>query len=113
MEGPKELSSYNRMIIYALMSGALILYIGKTSDIAKRRREHHCKTNGTASRKIPNHIDWEIVKIDECTDAEAPARERHWYETLKPLYNERYPNRGKQEYDHFRYLQKKAQRNLS
>jgi len=87
------------MIIYALTSGALILYVGKTANLTKRRREHRCKKNHTSTAKIPDYIDWDIVELETCADADSPSRERHWYETLKPLYNERCPNRSKKEYD--------------
>jgi hypothetical protein len=91
------------MIIYALMANQLVLYIGKTANLAKRRREHRCKTNRTGSAKIPSYIEWDIIELESCADADGPSRERYYYETLKPLYNERCPNRGKKEYQSMYY----------
>jgi len=100
------------MIIYALTSGALILYIGRTGNLAKRHREHRCKTNRTGSAKIPDYIEWDIIELETCADNIAPGRERYYYETLKPLYNERCPNRGKKEYAAMYYQKQRTPSSL-
>jgi hypothetical protein len=89
------------MKIYALMSGDLILYVGKTTQLLGLRAAHHrChKSNNTSSKNIPKDYEWEIVLLDEVPDAEGRKWERHYYDTLDPLYNERVPGRtGKEWY---------------
>jgi hypothetical protein len=84
--------------IYALMSGQLVLYVGQTrSHLNKRRREHQCKTNTSSSREIPEHIEWEIQLLEECSSESSNARERYWYESLKPLYNRAHPGLSRKE----------------
>lgn len=90
------------------MSEQLVLYIGKTTDLNKRRREHRCKKNKTGSAKIPSYIDWDIKELETCTESDAPGRERYYYETLKPLYNERCPNRCKKEYQSMYYQKQRS-----
>ena len=89
--------------IYELVSGQLCLYVGQTVRTLKRRAYvHKYKSNSTASRHIPNNIDWEIKLIEELpetTREQATVRERYWFEIKKPLYNENVPGRSKQEFD--------------
>ena len=94
------------------MADQLVLYIGKTADLIKRRREHRCKTNRTGSAKIPDYIEWDIIELETCADNIAPGRERYYYETLKPLYNERCPNRGKKEYAAMYYQKQRTPSSL-
>ena len=80
--------------IYALMEGDLVLYVGKTTMSLKDREAcHRCPTNTASSRYIPKDSEWEIVLVDEVPDEEVTKWERHYYETLDPLYNERVPGR--------------------
>ena len=76
--------------IYALMSGQLVLYIGSTiRTLKKRENGHRCKKwNTTGSRHIPFDCEWNIVLLEECLKSEMRVREQHYYDTLKPLYNE-------------------------
>ena len=84
--------------IYALMSGQLVLYVGQTRcHLNKRRREHECKTNTSSSRDIPDYVDWDIQLLEECPPSSRKIRERYWYETLKPLYNNAHPGLSRKE----------------
>ena len=76
-----------RMHIYALISGQLVLYIGKTNNVERRKREHRNKKTGTGSDEIPKYIDWDMIILETCDDASKKYKEQYWYDTLKPLYN--------------------------
>ena len=75
------------VLIYALMSGEEVLYVGRTiQTLEKRASEHRSAGNQAGSRNIPPDVEWEIKLLEECAE-NAAARERHYIETLKPLYN--------------------------
>jgi predicted GIY-YIG superfamily endonuclease len=76
------------MFIYTLVSGQLILYIGKTVNLERRRCKHRSKFNTTSSRHIPSYIDWEIKLLEECSTDASNLREQYWIDELKPFYNE-------------------------
>ena len=42
-------------------------------------------------------MDWEIKLIEECPDEIAAERERFYYDTLKPWFNDRIPGRTQNE----------------
>jgi hypothetical protein len=87
------------MKIYALMSGQLVLYVGKTVQTLKDRAlRHNSISNATTSKYIPDWIDWEIKLLEEVPDDQATAKEQHYYDTLKPLYNKQRPGQTKSEY---------------
>jgi hypothetical protein len=76
------------MYIYALVSGELILYVGKSKHLKLREEYHRSKRyNDCGSRDIPDCIDWEMKKLEKVTEDIANIRERYYYDTLKPLYN--------------------------
>ena len=76
------------MYIYALVSGQLILYVGKSKYLKLREEYHRSKKyNDCGSKDIPDYIDWEIKKLEKVTENIANIRERYYYDTLKPLYN--------------------------
>jgi len=80
------------MKIYALMSGQLVLYVGKTGEpLSRREARHRNKWNGAYSKYIPDWIDWEIKLLEEVPDDQGTAKEQHYYDTLKPLYNRNRP----------------------
>jgi len=85
--------------IYALISGQLVLYVGKTTQtLTQRMSEHRSKSNKTWSRYIPEYTDWVITLLEECTEKNGTERERHYYNILKPLYNRCTPGRTDREY---------------
>lgn len=85
--------------IYGLFTGDLCWYVGSTLQTLKdRTTDHRSKSNGTNSRYIPKEFQWEMKLLEECEQEVRYARERHWYESLMPLYNKTVPARSKQEY---------------
>ena len=115
--------------IYALVSGQLVLYVGRTIRPLKiREQRHRCPTNDTHSKYIPDYIDWTIKLLEEVPDDQGTVKEQYWYDTLKPFYNcynpcnansknkYRLSNAGKQSQklcSHRYYLKKKAERDQS
>ena len=86
-------------MIYALVWGQLVLYVGQTiQTLRKREREHRSKGNRASSKYIPDDIDWEIKLLEECEDDIATMREQYYYDTLKPFYNNNRPGQTKKEY---------------
>jgi len=55
-------------------------------------------SSGRGSRDIPTWIGWEMVLLEECADDLGIAREQHYYDTLKPLYNYKRPGQTASEY---------------
>jgi len=75
-------------IVYALMEGQLVLYIGSTTQILKdRANQHRTKNNESASRYIPEHSKWVITILEDCTIERRLEREQYWIDILNPLYN--------------------------
>lgn len=74
--------------IYALVSGQLILYVGQTVNLKDRERHHRADYNDCASRYIPDYIDWTMKVLEVVENKEAKIKECHYYDILKPLYNE-------------------------
>ena len=83
--------------MYALVSGQLILYVGQTGNMANRERQHRQKQPTCTSKHIPDYIEWDMKLLEKCEDALAVSRERHFYDTLKPLYNKCVPGRSSSE----------------
>jgi hypothetical protein len=84
--------------IYALMSGELVLYVGKTMvSLKERERRHRTKSNDTCSRYIPKDCEWEMVHVDDVPDDEGVKWEQYYYDTLDPLYNRNRPGQTSSE----------------
>lgn len=84
--------------IYALMSGQLVLYVGKTTQILKVRERNHRLGNGTSSKNIPYYIDWTMKLLEEVPDDQGVTKEQYYYDILKPLYNRCRPGQSVKEY---------------
>jgi len=85
--------------IYALVSGQLVLYVGKTiQSLAEREYFHRHCSNRCTSKNIPEYIDWTIKLLQTVPDDQASVREQNYYDTLKPLYNRQRPGQTKQEH---------------
>jgi hypothetical protein len=86
--------------IYALVSGQLILYVGKTTQTLKKRgQQHRRKNNRCCSKYIPEYIDWTIRLLETVTPEKSIEKEKYYYDTLKPLYNYQRPGQSKREYE--------------
>jgi len=84
--------------IYSLVSGQLVLYVGKTIQTLKQREcEHRDKKNKTSTRYIPEYIDWTIKLLEEVPDDQGVIKEQYYYDTLKPLYNKYRPGNVEKE----------------
>ena len=86
--------------VYGLYTEQMCWYVGSTITSLKRRgSEHRTPKNSAGSHHIPKDFQWEIRLIEECSIENRTARERYWYEELKPFYNNQVPGRTKKEYD--------------
>jgi hypothetical protein len=86
------------MKIYSLVSGQLILYVGKTKrSLQERENEHRHNNNDCSTRHIPSYIDWHIKLLEECNHNNSVSREQYYYDILKPLYNEKRPGQTRKE----------------
>ena len=88
------------VFIYALMSGQLVLYVGKTLTPRVRERKHRSPCNDCSSKDIPGFIEWEMKILEDCADCVSRERETHYYDTLKPLYNRNRPLPALSRYDY-------------
>lgn len=77
-------------VVYGLFCEQLCLYVGSTKRKEHREKEHR-KGDGSGSSKIPRDMEWDFTVLEECDAKECRFRERHWYDILKPLYNQRRP----------------------
>lgn len=94
--------------IYALVSGQLILYVGKTTLTLKRREQNHRSNwNDTSSKYIPSYIDWTIKLLEEVTNDQDVIKEQYYFDTLKPLYNRCRPGQTVQETQKQIYIKRK------
>jgi hypothetical protein len=84
--------------IYALVSGQLILYVGKTGDMKRREYNHRHSSNNCYSKYIPEYIDWTMKLLETVPNDQAVTKEQHYYDTLKPLYNCQRPGQTKRKY---------------
>ena len=74
--------------IYALISGELILYVGKTTNLKRRERFHRSRyLNSTGSKNIPEDTEWTMKLLETVSDEIGYLRERYYFDTLMPLYN--------------------------
>lgn len=84
--------------IYALVSGQLVLYVGKTTNLKHREWQHRYRGNTCSSKDIPSYIDWSIKILEEVPNEQATSKEQYYYDTLKPLYNKQRPKQSLKEY---------------
>jgi predicted GIY-YIG superfamily endonuclease len=74
--------------IYALKSGQLVLYVGKTAKVTTRKSAHKTdKSKTCGSSDIPKDLEWTMEVLEVCSDAAATCREQYYYDVLNPLYN--------------------------
>ena len=86
--------------IYALVSGQLVLYVGKTVRTLKEREQKHRNNgNNTNSKYIPKYIDWTMKLLETVSEDQAVMKEQYYYDTLKPLYNRCRPGQSRIEYE--------------
>ena len=84
--------------IYALVSGQLVLYVGKTTRTLKQREANHRSSGNDASSKhIPDYIDWTIKLLEEVANDQDVIKEQYYFDILKPLYNRCRPGQSVQE----------------
>jgi predicted GIY-YIG superfamily endonuclease len=84
-------------VVYGLFCEQLCLYVGSTSRKERREKEHRKGNSGCGSCKIPKDVEWDFTILEECDAKECRFRERHWYDILKPLYNQRRPRMTREE----------------
>ena len=81
--------------IYAIMSGQLCLYVGKTTlTLRVRKRQHRSRSNTAGSKDIPSDFEWEMCLLEECPISQTCEREYYWWKKLVPLYNNNVPGGG-------------------
>lgn len=84
--------------IYGLFTDQFCWYVGSTTSWIKRLRNHNCrKDKGIGADLIPRDYEFEMRKLEDCTVGSRYTRERHYYETLKPILNIIVPARGRNE----------------
>lgn len=116
---PKNPIDYSNNIIYKIVCKDLSivdLYIGSTTNFTKRRYSHKRNTMNPelkdASFKIYDIIrnnggwaNWDMIEVERypCADINASrARERHWYEELKPTMNSIRPKISREECSNYK-----------
>ena len=70
------------VFIYALIDSGLVIYVGSTVNMLRRKQAHKRKS------KIPQGFNWTMKELEMCVDSDRYKREQHWINTLNPLYNE-------------------------
>ena len=98
------------MHIYALMSGQLVLYVGKTADPKEREYMHRSKHNTSGSRHIPPYTDWNMKLLEKCSTELSKLREQYWMDQLKPLYNEKNAYKKKISIEEYKAYNREAQK---
>jgi hypothetical protein len=67
--------------------------------LEKREWQHrHVSGNSSGSRNIPSECEWVMKLLEECNADNRYMKEQYWFDTLKPLYNERRPGRTAKEW---------------
>ena len=111
---PKNPIDYNNNIIYKIVCKDLSiteLYIGSTTNFIRRKYSH--KRNSMNSelkdatfkiyeiiRNNGGWLNWDMIEVERypCADLNASrARERYWYEELKPTMNSIRPKISREE----------------
>jgi len=113
---PKIIIDYSNTIIYKIVCNDLTikdLYIGSTTNFINRKATHKRNslnlTYKDSSFKVYEIIrnnggwyNWNMIEIEKypCIDGnEAKARERYWYEELKPTMNSIRPKISREEWN--------------
>jgi len=113
---PKNPIDYSKNIIYKIVCKDLSitdLYIGSTTHFIRRKYTHKRNSMNPTIRDAQfkiyeiirangGWINWDLVEIEKypCNDNnEARARERYWYEELKPTMNSIRPKISKEEWN--------------
>ena len=113
---PRLEIDYSKSVIYKIVCDDLSItdmYIGSTTNFTNRKRHHKeaCiyEKDKHYRYKVYEFIrnnggweNWSMIEIEKfsCKDKnELFARERHFYESLKPSLNMRFPQMNKSEYD--------------
>ena len=78
--------------VYGLFDSDLCLYIGSTINFRSREKQHRTGSDASGSRNIPKYMQWEMRILEECATEERKYRERYYYDTYNPLYNQRNPH---------------------
>jgi len=107
---PRHPINYSNTIIYKIVCNDLTitdLYVGSTTDFAKRKSGHKSDSKRHPDTKIYKSIttnggwdNWQMVEIEKfpCQDGnEARARERYWFEVFDAKLNTINPSRSQHE----------------
>jgi predicted GIY-YIG superfamily endonuclease len=126
---PRKMIDYSKTIIYKIVSKDLnnnYIYVGSTTDFAKRKSAHKCSCTKENSKyynfKVYKMIrenggwdEFEMLEIEKypCNDSnESAARERYWKEHFNANMNTQIPGiyneLGKIEYDKQYHIKNKA-----
>jgi hypothetical protein len=112
---PKTAMDYSKTIIYKLVCNDLNVtdcYVGHTTNFVKRKYDHksncYYESDKCYNYKVYQTIranggweNWSMIQIEAypCNNIqEATARERYYYELLKPTMNMQTPGRSDSEY---------------
>lgn len=108
---PKNTIDNSKTIIYKITcndENVTDCYVGRTTDITRRKYRHKHDCNYNMNYKLYQTINanggwdnWTMSPLEECncdTMIQAKIKEREWYEKLKPNLNTNIPNRGPSEY---------------
>lgn len=112
---PKTSIDFSQNVIYKLCCKDIDItdiYIGRTTDIIRRRNEHKSTCNNENNKKHNLYVyefirnnggwsNWELIPIEKypCNDVmEASIREKYWFNELRATLNNQHPSRTKKEY---------------
>ena len=112
---PKKPIDYSKACIYKIASkdpDITDVYVGSTTNLAKRRHEHKSKCHNCNNKSYNLNVyqfirehggfeNWNVVKLEDypCeTFEELSKRERYWFEELGATLNRCVPSRKKSEY---------------
>jgi predicted GIY-YIG superfamily endonuclease len=105
---PRVAKDYSKTIIYKIACkdpSITDCYIGCTTNFSKRKSHHkHNCNNNVRKNYIYQFIranggwnNWDMVMVEEFNcdnELQASARERHWFDIIKPTLNMQCPNEG-------------------
>ena len=74
--------------IYCLETDGLIWYVGSTTNLERRWKEHRLKANkGIGASLIPDEYEYTLRVLEQTTIEKRLEREQHYYDLLNPLVN--------------------------